>query len=228
MDTLISNIQIISYEVRPLTVLVAMTIAFFLSLAIAYTYRHTQSGSDYSTSFFHTLVIMSLVVTLVIMIIGSDIARAFALVGALSIIRFRSAIRNARDLGFIFLAMSVGIACGTRFYIAALLATIFVCVMIYFLWRFNYGARVIRDQILKVCLPKEKASEDTLKPVFKKHLVNYDLVGFENMRQGEAVEMVFSVRFKSGVKTLDFLNDIRAINDNDKTLLITGQQLVDL
>ena len=228
MDTLISNVQIISVEVTPLSVLVAMVIGFLLSLVIAYTYRATQLGSDYSTSFFHTLVIITLVVTLVIMIIGSDIARAFALVGALSIIRFRSAIRNARDLGFLFLAMAVGMACGTRFYIAAVLATIFVCVMIYALWRFNFGARVVRAQILKVWLPKEVASEETLKSVFDRHLIDYNLVGMETVRQGAAVEMVFSVRFKSGVEELDLLNDVRAINGNDKTLLPSGQQLVDL
>lgn len=228
MDTLINNVQIISVEVGPLSVLVAMLIAFLLSLVIAYTYRATQLGSDYSTSFFHTLVIITLVVTLVIMIIGSDIARAFALVGSLSIIRFRSAVRSARDLGFLFLAMAVGMACGTRFYIAGLLATVFVCVMIYALWRLDFGTRVMRAQILKVWLPKEMASEETLKPVFDRHLINYGLVGMESVRQGAAVEMVFSVRFKSGVEELDLLNDIRAINGNDKTLLLSGQQLVDL
>ncbi|MDM8554081.1 DUF4956 domain-containing protein [Desulfococcaceae bacterium HSG7] len=228
MDALLGNIKTISFEIDPLAILVAMIIAFLLSLSIAYTYRATQSGGDYSISFFHTLVITTLVVTLLIIIIGSDIARAFALVGALSVIRFRSAIRNARDLGFIFFSMSVGMACGTRFYIAAILATVFICVIIYALWRFDFGSRLIRDQLLKVWLPKDVADESILKPIFEAHLIDYSLVSLEAVRQGAAMEMVFSVRLKPDAEVPAFLNDIRVVNGNDKTLLLTGQQLADL
>ena len=66
---------------------------------------------------------MGTVVSLIMLIIGSNVARAFALVGALSIIRFRNAMKETRDVGFIFLVMAMGMAVGTRFYLLAIFAT---------------------------------------------------------------------------------------------------------
>ena len=85
---------------------------------IGLVYRLTHRGISYSQSYVQTLVMMGMVVSLIMLVVGSNIARAFALVGALSIIRFRNAIKETRDVGFIFFAMAIGMATGTRFYTA--------------------------------------------------------------------------------------------------------------
>jgi hypothetical protein len=107
-----------------LDIILVMFISFALSLVVAAVYRYTHRGVSYSQSFVHTLVIMGTVVSLIMLIIGSNIARAFALVGALSIIRFRSAVKETRDVAFIFLAMAIGMAVGTRFYLLAAFASV--------------------------------------------------------------------------------------------------------
>ena len=80
----------------------AMVLSFVLCAIVGLTYRMTHRGISYSQSYVQTLVLMGMVVSLVMLIVGSNIARAFALVGALSIIRFRNAIKETRDVGFIF------------------------------------------------------------------------------------------------------------------------------
>ena len=89
-------------------------------MGLAAVYRFTHRGTSYSQSFAQTLVLMGMVTALIMSIIGSNIARAFSLVGALSVIRFRNALKETRDVGFMFLAMAVGMACGTRFYMLAI------------------------------------------------------------------------------------------------------------
>ena len=100
-------------------VLIVLSLSFILNMVIAVVYQKTHKGVSYSQSYVHTLVMMGVTISAIMLIIGSNIARAFTLVGALSIVRFRNAIKETRDVGFIFLTMAVGMACGTRFYLTA-------------------------------------------------------------------------------------------------------------
>ena len=103
-----------------------IVLSFVLTMMIAFVYRATHRGTSYSQSFVQTLIILSMVVGVVMLIIGSNIARAFTLVGALSIVRFRNAVKETRDVGFIFFAMAIGMACGTRFYLLAIVSTLVI------------------------------------------------------------------------------------------------------
>ena len=85
-------------------------LSFLLSLIIAWVYKITYKGVSYTQSYVHTLIMMSMVVAIIMLVIGSNIARAFSLVGALSIIRFRNAVKDTRDVGYIFFAMAIGMA----------------------------------------------------------------------------------------------------------------------
>ena len=94
-------------------------LSFLLSTVLGYAYRYTHRGVSYSQTYVHTLIIIGTVIALVMLVIGSNIARAFALVGSLSIIRFRNAMKEPRDIAFLFCVMAVGMAVGTRFYALA-------------------------------------------------------------------------------------------------------------
>src|SRR4030065_2705428 len=98
-----------------LDITVGLIGAFALTALVGLVYRITHRGVSYSQSYVQTLVLMGVVVALIMMIVGSNIARAFSLVGALSIIRFRNAVKETRDVGFIFLAMALGMSAGTGF-----------------------------------------------------------------------------------------------------------------
>ena len=121
---------------------------------------------SYSQGYAHTLVIMTTVVSLIMLIIGSNIARAFALVGALSVIRFRNAMKESRDVGFIFLGMAVGMAVGTRFYLLAVFATAVLSAFIVALYKFNMFAKEIRERILRVQVPADLDHEAVLEEPF--------------------------------------------------------------
>src|SRR5688572_31041246 len=131
----------------------AMVLSFVLCAIVGLTYRMTHRGISYSQSYVQTLVLMGMVVSLVMLIVGSNIARAFALVGALSIVRFRNAVKETRDVGFIFFAMAVGMAAGTRFFLLAVIATVVICLAIVVMDRFNWFNLDIRGQVVKVEVP---------------------------------------------------------------------------
>lgn len=209
-------------------VLLTLVLSFALSLAIGWTYQITHRGSSYSQSFVQTLVILSMVVGIVMLIIGSNIARAFTLVGALSIVRFRNAVKETRDVGFIFFTMAIGMACGTRFYLLAIVATAIICLLIWFMVRRDMFATTVREQILKIRVPADLTPDGLFDSVFARYLTRSDLMGLETVQGGSLTELVYGVELRKGASPQDLLNDLRRVNDNNKVLLITGYHEVDL
>jgi hypothetical protein len=208
--------------------LASLTLTLFLCLVLTYFYRETHRGLSYSVSLTHTIIIMGVTISLIMVIIGSNIARAFALVGALSIIRFRNPIKDSRDVGFIFMAMAIGMATGTGFYLAAVVFALFACAMVYFMHRFNIGAKTINEVLLRVHLPESLDYHSVFNDVFFRSLHDHSLLSVETVRGGTLLELVYAIQFKKNVREAAFLDELRVINSNNKVALFTGQENVNI
>lgn len=210
-------------------VVLALSLAFVTSLAVAWTYRATHRNISYSQSYVHTLIILGMLITLIMLVVGSNIARAFALVGALSVVRFRNAIKETRDVGFIFLVMAVGMACGTRFYTLAALATIIICAVILLMHRFNWFALNVQRQVVKVQVP---ADGNDYGPVIDDVLIRftdeYELISTETVRGGSLLEMAYTARLRKGVKPGAVIEELRRINAGQKATVLTGYDQTDM
>ncbi len=228
IQALIDSLQISTEVFTTWDIIVTVLLSFVLSVAIAYVYQMTYRGTSYSQSYVQTLVLMAMVVAVIMLIIGSNIARAFSLVGALSIIRFRNAVKDTRDVGFIFFAMAIGMACGTRFYLVAVIATILICTLIIVMVRFNMFAQQAAHQLLKIRIPADIPYNALLQPVFDRYLADYTLVAVESVQAGTLNELVYSIELRNPDEAQEFLNAVSQLNDNNKVVLITGQQEVDL
>jgi hypothetical protein len=110
-----------------------------LSAAIALTYRVCRRGVSYSASFAHTLVLISVVIAIALHLIGDSTARAFGLLGAVSLIRYRTAVKDPKDTAFMLFALGVGMAVGTGFPLAGAVLTAFGCLLMYVLSRLQFG-----------------------------------------------------------------------------------------
>ena len=108
------DLQDLSGTFSTLDIIVSLSLSFVLSAIIGWVYRYTHKNVSYSQSYVQTLVMVGMVISLIMLVVGSNIARAFALVGALSVVRFRNAIKETRDVGFIFLVMAIGMTTGCR------------------------------------------------------------------------------------------------------------------
>ena len=105
MENLVSNFN----DLTPLSfiqVATAIILSLLYSFIIAKIYLLVHRGYSYSKSYLHTMIMVSVTVALIMVIIGSEIARAFALVGAMSIIRFRNPVKDPRDVAFLFVKFS--------------------------------------------------------------------------------------------------------------------------
>lgn len=199
--------------------LISLFLSFFLNIVLAHVYKITHRGVSYSQSYVITMVMIGVTVSVIMLIIGSNIARAFTLVGALSIIRFRNAVKETRDVGFIFVAMAIGMACGTRFYGVAIVFTLALSSMIIAMTSLDMFARSTRQRILKIFIPETVDPETDFADLFYESLDSSFLLGMESVRQGVFTEVIYSVVLKKGVSPREFMQKLRELNGNAKVSL---------
>jgi hypothetical protein len=145
-----------------------LVLATLLTFGLVQTYRATHRGATYSVAFLQALFILACCTTVIMVVIGSNIARAFSLVGALSIVRFRTAIKDPRDVGFVFAALAVGMACGTGFYGASMLFTVFLCALMVGLARLNVGEASSTEAMIRVTVdPDHEAAIDSVEAALR-------------------------------------------------------------
>ncbi len=205
----------------------AAFMSFALALIVGYTYRITHQGPSYSQTTVHTMVIMAVVVSVIMLIIGTNIARAFTLVGALSIIRFRNAVKESRDVAFYFLAMAIGMACGTHHLAIAAMFILIACPMIYFMARFNIGAKPVVEVLLRMTLGENVDYRTAFNEVFFKHMENADLLSVDSDGSGK-LELVYSVTLRKTTVEQAMLSDMRTIDDSVHAQLIHGHSSINL
>lgn len=209
-------------------ILTALVLSTLLVLVVAYFYRQSHRGLSYSVSFVHAMVLLAVTVSVIMLIIGSNIARAFTLVGALSIIRFRNPIKDSRDVAFLFIAMAVGMAVGTGFYMTAVMFTLFISFIAYALTRFEIGATRRREVLLKLNVPAALDYHTAFNDLFYRALREQALLSVETLREGATLELVYSIEFKSGADEGGFLEELRRLTQGGRVVLLTGQENIDV
>lgn len=228
VDDIFGGFEDLSGTFSVLDVTLAMLIAFVGCAVIGLTYRTTHRGVSYSQSYVQTLVLMGMVIALIMLVVGSNIARAFSLVGALSIIRFRNAVKETRDVGFIFFAMAIGMAAGTRFFLLAVIATVVICLAIVVMDRFNWFNLDIRGQVVKVEVPPDRDYTSDIDDVLRPLTREVELLSAETIRGGALVELVYSVRLKPDVNPGEVTRVLAPLASGQRVTVLTGYDRTDL
>lgn len=210
------------------TITFCLLFSFLLSLAVAKTYQITYRGVSFSPAFMHTLVICAMVIAAVMLIIGSNIARAFSLVGALSIIRFRNAVKDPRDVAYIFLTMGIGMACGTGFYYVGVALTAITCGVAIALSALRFGEHGLTERVLRIQAPQAAGFENLFDDVLANHSEQFSMVSAESTRMGTELELTFALRVAKSFSAEKLMSDLQALNENLKVQIIGSNHVLDL
>jgi hypothetical protein len=205
-------------------VIINVFLAFIFGLLIATLYRTTYKGYSYSTVFINTLIIITMVTAVVIMVIGNNLARAFGLVGAMSIIRFRTALKDSRDIAFIFFALAAGMAAGAGNHLIGLIAVPLIGGFIFILFLTNYGSRHKKELILRFWMTPEDRAEPIYLSVFSKYLSDYTMINVRSARLGQFLELSFYVRLKKIESSQDFIRELSALEGIERASLVMTEE----
>ena len=185
--------------------------AFVLGVFIVNIYQVTHTKIP-QKSFTDTLIILCMLVSVVMLIIGDSIARAFSLVGALSIIRFRAAIQDPRDIGFVFYALTVGMAVGVGNLSVAILATLLIGIVILGIYNWHQCFGNNNEFSLEFCFPSNRNPEVAYCLVFDRHLV-YQCLLDKQIKKLQLVKLTFRVKLMNPREWLAFFNELSSIEN---------------
>ena len=201
----------------------ALLLSFLLNLLVASVYRATYRGADLSQDYVHTLLILGTVVSVVVMVVRVDKehaqATAFGIFAAFSIIRFRTNVGQSRDIGFIFLAMAVGLSVGARAYWLATATTIIVCAIIYIVSAADAFAPLRASHRLRIRVTNDIDHDVAFRDTFARFLHDFDLISVESIQAGMMTELRYLVHLKEESKPGEFVAAIQQINGNNRVML---------
>ena len=188
--------------VNALRILLSFALGVFIVLI--YQWTHTKAPQK---SYTDTLIILCMLISVVMVIIDNNIARAFSLVGALSIIRFRTAIQDPRDIGFVFFALAAGMAVGAGSPAIAILATFLIGIIILCIYYWHQHFAKDNEFILEICLPPDQPSETIYRSIFDKHLIHERLIE-KRIKKSQIVELNFRVKLANPDEWTIFYNEL--------------------
>ena len=186
--------------------LVAIALSFVLSLFIVYIYRVTYAGVSFSPSFAGCLIMISMVTTVVILVITSNVVLSLGMVGALSIVRFRTAVKDARDTAFLFWAIATGIICGAGYVTISVLSALLLGLL--FVLVHALGSKQKSGTYMVVARFEETPqAEETLSALPGYRLKNKTMAG-------AATEIVAEVRLDdNGMAALEELRSLPGVKE---------------
>ncbi|MCQ2104226.1 MAG: DUF4956 domain-containing protein [Fibrobacter sp.] len=199
-----------------ITLAYTLILAFILSSVIAWTYEKTFLGLSYSRNFVQGIVLSSVVAAMVMSAIGDNVGRGLGMMGALSVVRFRTSFKDPRDIMFIFASLGAGIGCGVYAWGAAAGGTIAFCIVAFLLSRTGLGTKHFFDGMLRFALPNESAPRQAIEDVLRKSLKTYILITMREVDGGARVDVAYQVRLrasKPAAEILEELSKIEGISD---------------
>ena len=175
-----------------------------------------------------TNVFVSVIVCMVIMIIGNNLARAFALVGALSIIRFRTVVKDTKDTAYIFWSLASGMATGTGSYFLALAGNLIISLIAYTLFKTNYGSIIKSEFIIQFRI---KSGDKNISEKYNKILSKYSriqtLLSSESAEDKSSIKISMDVVLKEGFESNNLLEEISSVEGLSEVVIIAAKTDVD-
>ena len=201
-------------SVSLLDMVIAMVLAFCIGLFIFFVYKKTFSGVMYSTSFGVSLIALTMVTTLVILAVTSNVVLSLGMVGALSIVRFRSAIKEPLDIAYLFWAIAVGIVLAAGMIPLAIFGSVVIGVILIVFSNVRGG---VTQPYIVVMQCEDKAAEDAAKAYLAEHTEKNKLKS-KSVQKG-AVELNMEIRLKDD--DTDFVNALSEIEGVRSAVLVS-------
>lgn len=191
--------------------LITMGTAFILGLISTLIYMYKN---EYSKNFVVTLALLPAIVGAVILMVNGNLGTGIAVMGAFSLVRFRSIPGGAREIGSIFLAMAIGLASGTGYLGVALVLTLVIGGLSLILFASPFGEQGETEKDLRITIPEELDYTTIFDDLFAKYTKKVNLVTAKTTNMGSLYELHYQISLKDKNKEKDFIDELRCRNGN--------------
>ena len=203
--------NIFVFSISTVEVIANVLVSLACGIIIALIYKYTYKGLNYSASFTISLILLTMITTIVIMVIGNNLARAFGMVDAMSIIRFRTAVKDAADIMFIFFSLSIGLAAGVKLYSIAFIGTLLVGGVYLLLSKFNFVLPRSREFLLQITAFAGDLADNPFVEELKRYCRKYKLVNVKTLgeMENEIMEFSYYINLKNESMGKNLVGDIK-------------------
>lgn len=222
LDTLITSTTGESFTLLNTMIIILSSIVLGIVISILYIKTNKDSNNE---GFAITLVMLPAIIAIIILLVGNNVARAFSLAGAFSIIRFRSAPGNPKDLTYVFFTLAVGLAAGMGYVGYAFLFTGILCIVMIILGKTNYAKPKSNYLDLKITVPENLNYEETFDDILKTHTDSWQLIKVKTKEFGALFELNYKITMNSGNQK-KFIDELRCRNGN-LTITLTDSAFID-
>lgn len=205
----------------------SLLLAFGLTQAIAAVYVWTFRGMSYSQGLVHSIVLGSIIACTLMLAIGGSIAAGLGIAGGLAIVRFRTALRDPRDMMFVFAGLGAGIASGLGAHAAAICGAALFCFAVASLTWIEFGSSHRLDGLLRFQLPAD-ADESAVMALLRRYTSFVALVTLREVAQGAAMEHAYQVRFADPRRRVALVRAIEALPGAQDVSLLLQEPTVEL
>jgi hypothetical protein len=212
------------YNISALNLLFSLGAALALGLLISFVYMKTHKTKTPSLGFSLTLVVLPAVVTVIILLIGNSVARAFSLAGAFQIIRFRSAPGDPKNITYVLFTMAVGLCCGMGFIAIGAMVTVLLCSVMVILELVKFGRVKSPQRILKITIPENLDYSTAFDDILLQYTKAYQRTKVKTSNLGSLYELQYGVTLKSDLEEKPFIDALRSRNGNLNITLVLDEQ----
>lgn len=224
MDFNLENIFI--FQLTPAEAFANLSVALFCGIIIAFLYRITYRGVNYSANYIIAIIMLTMITALVIMVIGNNLARAFGLVGAMSIIRFRTAVKDTQDIMFIFFALAIGLSCGAGMYIIALIGTFFIGLTSWIAVLINSENPKKTAYLLQIYSEKNQQESEEIEALLLKYCSKIKLINIKSIGESsrKITEVSYYINFKKSSNGTALIDAIKSLDGISKVNLFYDEE----
>lgn len=191
-----------------------MAAAVIIGLVIGITYMYACKKSGYNKDFIVGLVLLPAIVSVVIMLIGSNVARAFSMAGAFALVRFRSAPGNAKDIAVVFFAMASGLACGLGYITFAVIFTVVIILVLVALSITDFADKNAGKRQLRITIPENLNYTHAFDGIFDNFLSSKELTKVKTTNMGTMFELTYIIEMNKDINEKEFIDSLRVVNGN--------------
>lgn len=196
------------------SVMLAFIFSAIGGVAIGITYHLSNSESNIQRNFVLTLFMLPVIMSMIILFVGSNVARAFSLAGTVSIIRFRSAPGDPKDIGYIFFSVAAGLACGIGYYVYGLIFVLILCAVMVLLEKSGFGTGKAHTRMLKITIPESLNYTDAFSDVFDQYTKKVSLYGVKTADLGSVFVLTYHIVMNEDANEKEMIDALRCKNGN--------------
>lgn len=204
---------------------ICLSVALALGFVVALMHMKTTKSNK---NFVTTLFVLPALVTTVILLVNGNLGTSVAVLGAFSLVRFRSIPGNSKEILSVFFAMAIGLAVGVGYIGFAAIFTIAISLIVALLSIFNFGQSTRNTKMLKILIPEDLDYTEVFNDIFNDYVDSNDMVSAKTVNMGSIFELTYRVDLKKNINEKEFIDKLRVRNGNLKISLshpLTDQEL---